>query len=267
LTEESIQLSGHNCYFIPRESFDPGDMIYGEYAKSKYEKAYLIECYLTNVKEFEGEKDFFSKFGLEIKESSNLILARRTFMKIVPTDVRARPLEGDLIYVPVFRRMLEIKFIEEESEQFALGKRMPYTYNMRCELFRYTHEPITTGNEAIDNVMMENTYTLNLHMKNGSNSYYVSETVYQGDNLEFSTATAIVKEWDSANSELLVVNIVGEFLQNHTVIGSQSNTIYTIEEYNKKQDHTDYDMYDNFDLYDQANVSLVTTETNPLGTI
>ena len=45
LIVESIQIMGHNVYYIPRESFDAGDMVFGEYSKSKFDKAYLIEAY------------------------------------------------------------------------------------------------------------------------------------------------------------------------------------------------------------------------------
>ena len=34
LIVESIQIMGHNVYYIPRESFDEGDMVFGEYSKS-----------------------------------------------------------------------------------------------------------------------------------------------------------------------------------------------------------------------------------------
>ena len=45
LIVESIQIMGHNCYYIPRESYDAGDMVLGEYGKSRFNKAYLIEAY------------------------------------------------------------------------------------------------------------------------------------------------------------------------------------------------------------------------------
>ena len=31
---ESIQIMGHNVYYIPRESFDEGDLVLGEYKNS-----------------------------------------------------------------------------------------------------------------------------------------------------------------------------------------------------------------------------------------
>ena len=64
---ESIEIMGHGVYYIPRDSYDSGDMIFGEYKNSKFTKAYNMEAYLANVEGFEGDGDFFSKFGLEIR--------------------------------------------------------------------------------------------------------------------------------------------------------------------------------------------------------
>ena len=58
---ESIQVMGHNVYYIPREALDNVDMIFGESTKVKFKHAYLIEAYLANVEGFEGDNDFFSK--------------------------------------------------------------------------------------------------------------------------------------------------------------------------------------------------------------
>ena len=54
---ESIQMMGHNVYFIPRESLDNVDMIFGESNKVKFHHAYLIEAYLANVEGFERSEE------------------------------------------------------------------------------------------------------------------------------------------------------------------------------------------------------------------
>ena len=146
---ESIQIMGQNVYYIPRESFDAGDMIFGEYSKSKFDKAYLIEAYMTNFEGFDGDNDFFSKFGLEIRETSNFIISLKSFKRSLPTTLRMRPQEGDLLYVPVIKSLVEIKFVEQELMFHSLGKRLPFVYEMRCELFRYSQESINTGVEEI----------------------------------------------------------------------------------------------------------------------
>ena len=145
---ESIQIMGHNVYFIPRESLDNVDMIFGETTKVRFNRAYLIEAYIANVEGFEGDGDFFSKFGLEIRDSSNFVISRRSFEKIVPSSLRIRPQEGDLIYLPFNRKIFEIRFVEHEAIFYQLGALQ--MYELRCELFEYSNEYFSTGVEDID---------------------------------------------------------------------------------------------------------------------
>ena len=100
---ESIQIMGHNCYYIPRESLDDMDMIFGEATKVKFNRAYMIEAYIANTEGFEGDGDFFSKFGLEIRDTSNFVISRRSFARHVPSALRERPQEGDLVWVQIGR--------------------------------------------------------------------------------------------------------------------------------------------------------------------
>ena len=90
---QSIQIMGHDVYYILRESLDDIDYIFGEATKVKMKHAYLIEAYLANVEGFEGDGDFFSKFGLEIRDTTNFVISRRSFVKNVPTTLRQRPQE------------------------------------------------------------------------------------------------------------------------------------------------------------------------------
>ena len=110
VVDESIQIMGHNIYYIPRESVDNADLIFGESTKVRFEHAYLIESYIANVEGFEGDNDFFSKFGLEIRDTSNFIVSRRGFARVIPSTLRIRPQEGDILWVPLMHRMFEIKF-------------------------------------------------------------------------------------------------------------------------------------------------------------
>ena len=59
-----------------------------------------------------------------------------------------RPLEGDLIYFPMVKKLFEIKFVEHETLFYQTGRLQ--TYDIRCELFTYSNERIDTGNTEID---------------------------------------------------------------------------------------------------------------------
>jgi hypothetical protein len=270
---ESIQIMGQNIYYIPRESFDAGDMIFGEYSKSKFEKAYLIEAYLTNVAGFEGDNDFFSKFGLEIRETSNLIISMRSFKKILPSTIRQRPQEGDLLFIPLLQSLIEIKFVEQELMFHSLGNRLPFVYELRCEAFRYSQEEINTGIDEIDEVAEEVSYTTKLTLQTTpvnifNTSYFDGEVVYQSDDGTWANnyASATVKEWYKANGTMFLYNIEGQFRANANVYGNTSQTIYRSTAYDNRTDFNLYDDYDNEEFVQETTTILDLSEINPFGT-
>ena len=268
---ESIEIMGHEVYYIPRESFDEGDMIFGEYAKSKFNRAYNLEVYIANVEGFEGDGDFFSKFGLEIRDTSNFILSRRSFVRHLPSVLRERPQEGDLIYVPLMRRMFEIKFIEKKLMFFSLGNKEPYIYEMRCELFRFSEDEIATGVNEIDNIAAESSYTegLILGESHTLEKFVDGEIIYQSADGTWAnnTAHATIKEYYGANGALFVYDITGQFLANSNVFGNSSNAVYTINTVmDEKNDFVKFDIFDNKDFDTEADLVLDLSEVNPFGT-
>jgi hypothetical protein len=265
---ESIEIMGHQVYYIPRESFDEGDMIFGEYAKSKFEKAYSIEAYLANVEGFEGDGDFFSKFGLEIRDTSNFVISRRSFARGLPTTLRVRPQEGDLVYVPLMHRMFEIKFIEKKLMFYSLGNREPYIYEMRCELFRFSEDAIDTGVKEIDQIEEENGYTLRLNLEtSGVGNFKDGEIVYQSPDGTWAnnTAHAELGEWYKANGTMFVYGINGSFTA-HTLYGNTSLAQFTVNSVSdERSDYVKFDIFDNKDFDTGADLILDLSETNPFG--
>ena len=65
--------------------------------------------YIKNVEGFEGEGDFLSRFGLEIRDQITFTVSQRRFDDMVSgysglpagQSDYARPREGDLIYFPL----------------------------------------------------------------------------------------------------------------------------------------------------------------------
>lgn len=265
LIVESVKIHGHDVFYLPRESWDADDTIFGENVNSKFERAYNIEMYLANVEGYEGDGDFFSKFGLEIRDTSNFIVTKRSFDRYVPSNVCIRPREGDLIFVPVLQKIFEIKFVEEELLFFSLGKRNPYIYELRCELFRYSNENINTGIDVVDHIEHTLSYTMQLNLNGGSGNYIIGERIYQGDDLETSTASAEVKNWDPNTHKLLLLNVKGEFATGSNVIGDTSGTTYNVTISDTIGDFLDYDIYDNRQLQTEADDFIDFSENNPFG--
>ena len=148
LVIESIKIHGHDIYYITRTAGAVDDVL-NEDDLSEYKRADFIDMYIKNFDGFEGEGDFLSKFGLEIRDEMTLTIARRTFELDVSTYTgNDRPLEGDLIYFPLNKKMFEIKFVEHEPVFYQMGALQ--MYDLRCEMFEYSQETFSTGVAEID---------------------------------------------------------------------------------------------------------------------
>lgn len=228
LIDESIQIYGHEVYYIPREAVNM-DTFLGEDPLSRFTSAYPIEMYLKSVESFAGQSEFISKFGLHIEDQATFVVSQRRFDQsvIIYGDlVITRPRENDLIYVqmtPTNRYIFEIRFVENKEQLFQLGSL--YTYELRCEMMNFTGEKIDTNMPDIDESAARDAYTISLPMSSGTGTYVVDETVYQGSNLASATATGVVYDW-RANT-IQVQRVTGTFSGNTTTIGVTSNARWT----------------------------------------
>jgi hypothetical protein len=262
---ESIKIMGHDVQYMPREAYDSTDEIIGENPEARFKRAYTVEMYLANVEGYEGDGDFFSKFGLEIRDTSNFVVSRKSFEKFIPSTIAKRPREGDLIFVPLLGKIFEIKFVEEELMFFSLGKRSPYIYELRCEVFRFSQEDIDTGVEEIDDLDKLISYTIHLNMTPSSNNYHIGETVYQGANLASANAVAKVAGWDPITSVLEIYNIKGSFTNNVVVRGTDSTVAKNLLNYDELKDHVEFDEFDNRKIQTEAEEFIDLSEINPFG--
>jgi hypothetical protein len=165
-------------------------------------------------------------------------------------------------------KLFEIKFIEEELMFFSLGNRQPYIYEMRCELYRFNQgQNIETGVEEVDDVARIVAYTIELNLSNptGNTNFYIGENVYQGANLEYSTAQAEVKDWDRSNNKIYLINITGNFRGSEFITGTKSNAVYSIVTKDDMDDFIDYDIYDNRKIQNEVDDFIDLSEINPFG--
>jgi len=221
-----------------------------------------------------GQKDFFSKFGLEIKDDVNVLVSRRSFQQRVPQNTFIRPREGDLVYVPFLNgtgELFEIKFAEQSKDFHMLGRPEPYFYELYLEKFKYSQEVLDTGVYDIDLVVTNNAYTLSLNINtiSGNGTYIIKETVYQApdETRANATAVAIVQTFIPSSNTLTVTNIAGEFADNQVIIGASSNARYYLTTYNPLQDNSFSETYDNEYIHNSANSIIDFSEINPFGNI
>lgn len=148
---ECLKIYGFDVYYIPRSSVNQ-DQILTEDPLNKYEHAYPLEMYLSNVTGFEGEGDLLTKFGVEIRDSATFIVSRRRWEEVVARDghtqLTTRPAEGDVLYFPLTKSYFEIRRVEVRDPFFQVGKL--YVYKLECELMQFSSEQFTTGLDEID---------------------------------------------------------------------------------------------------------------------
>lgn len=149
LVIESIRIYGVDVIYIKR-SFGAIDSVFNEDDLPLYDETFEFEAYVKNVDGFEGEGDFLSKFGLQIRDQVTFTVANRTFERFVTREVvdMIRPREGDLTDFPLSEKMYEIKFVEHESVFYQTGALQ--VYDMRCELVEYSGQRLQTGRAPID---------------------------------------------------------------------------------------------------------------------
>lgn len=149
LVIESIQIYGLDIIYLNRK-LTGVDNILNEDDISVFDETHEFEVYVKNVEGFEGEGDFLSRFGLQIRDQVTFTVAHRTFERYATRDNAdlTRPYEGDLIYFPLNEKLFKVMHVEHESVFYQTGALQ--VYDMRCELFEYSGERFDTGIPNID---------------------------------------------------------------------------------------------------------------------
>jgi hypothetical protein len=226
-----------------------------------------------DVMDYQGQQEFFSKFGLEIKNVVTVTVSRRTFAQRVPQNTFNRPREGDLVYVPFLNgtgELYEITFTEQAKDFHMLGRKQPYFYELRLEKFKYSQEIVDTGVDDIDHIVHDSAYMIKLDTDVGNgNNYATHEICYQSpDNTRANATTlATVQFWTTSNNVLTVSNISGEFIYGRPIIGETSNAWHTLISYDPLLDNSFNETYSNKLLQTAANSIIDFSETNPFGQI
>ena len=268
LINEAIQILGFNAFYLPNDNDAARDLIYGEDPVKQFNSAFAIEMYLTSIMGHEGEKDFFSKFGLEIRNQVSVLVSRRAFAQRGP--MISRPREGDLVYIPFLNgggELYEIKFADQNKDGFMLGRKNPYHYELSLEKFKYSQEVIATGVGEIDQAVTDSAYTLHLNTGTGTGTYNLKELVFQSPDNTYANATTIatVQTWVPSSNTLSVTNIAGEFVDGQVIIGSTSNARYNLVTFDPLQAPAIKEPYDNSVIQTSASNYVNTSETNPIG--
>jgi hypothetical protein len=266
---EALKIYGMDVFYLPRSSGDVVDYIYGEDSNKQYTSAYPIELYLENVTGMDGEQDFISKFGLEIRDEITLLVSRRRFAATVP---QIRPNEGDLIYVPLVQNFFEISFVEHENDQamfYTLGRGRGanvYVYALKLKQLVFSNELISTGIPEIDDQIRDAYPRTRISLTSGSGTFVNDEIVYQGVALSNASAQGIVHTF-TKNTHIDIIRTQGTFVSG-SVKGNTSSANWTINTVSDTATmNTAFeDIVDNARIEAEADGIMDWTETNPFGT-
>ena len=279
LVIEAMQIHGMDVFYLPRTSRDQVDYLYGEDTLKQYVTAYPIEMYLENVTGMDGEQDFISKFGLEIRDEVTMLVSRRRFKYATGTSNLSHPREGDLVYIPLVQNFFEITFVEHENDQammYTLGRGRGsnvYVYALRMKQFVFSNEIISTGVEEVDEQVRDNyaRSQLNMSLTVGTGTYLVDEVVFQSPDrtVANATATAIVHTWTKgATRKLDVYRVIGSFANASNTIGATSGAYYTtagLISDTAFDDSPFEDIIDNSRIESESDSIIDFTEVNPFG--
>jgi hypothetical protein len=145
---ESIKMYGVDVYYIPRTVVNR-DNVFRDPEYSQYNSAILIEAYIKSVNGFEGDGEFLSKFGIQVRDQIVFTIAQRTFANEVGNyNSEVRPKEGDLIWFPFTNTIYSIKYTDVKAIFYQLGSLQ--TYDITCELYESNSDMFNTGISAVD---------------------------------------------------------------------------------------------------------------------
>ena len=207
---EGLKIYGQDVYYLPRTLVNR-DLILGEDMLSQFSSALLLEAYMETTEGFAGEQEIINKFGLEIREDTTFMIAKRRFNDAVDEKAtlvkEGRPNEGDIIYLPLMNSFFEIQFVQDQEPFFQLGQ-LP-VYKLVCTRWEYSSERLDTGVSTID--AAEDTYSLDqlahqftlenevgsLLLENDSADGQVQYMILETYNLQTQSAYASNNDLDS----------------------------------------------------------------------
>ena len=192
---ETIRIYGLDVWYLPRTLGGLDDLL-NEDDLSIFDKAYMVEMYIKSVDGFEGDGQFLSKFGLQIRDSVTFTMSKRKFLQDVGLyDETVRPNEGDLIYFPLNSKLFEVMFVDNKPVFYQMGALQ--MYDLRCELFEFSNERFATGVLEIDTLL--NAYRTTGNNANTAVANVESLSLLGADNFTIETTADGILDFSETN--------------------------------------------------------------------
>jgi hypothetical protein len=233
---EGLKIYGQDVYYLPRTLVNR-DLILGEDSLSRFDDSYLLEMYMETTEGFAGQQEIINKFGLEIREDTTFMLAKRRWQDAVDSQhtliADGRPNEGDIIYMPLMNSFFEIQFVEDQEPFFQLGN-LP-VYKLKTTRWEYSSEKLDTGVTEIDSA---------------EDQYSLDQMAHQVTLEDESGALLLENDSATGDSNYMILETYN--------IQTQANTY---------ADNLDLDSEAGFDTASTADDILDFTERNPFGDV
>ena len=262
---EQLKIYGHDVHYMPRENLYT-DGVLGN-TTDKFTDEYMIEMYVEDVNGFAGQGDLIGKFGLDMRDELTFVVSRRTFELLVdqPSNTLTinRPREGDVIYMPLFKKFWQVDFVEDEDPMYQISD-LPI-FKLKCSTWDYSSESVETGlaeiDEKLDNVtldLLENQITL--ESGTTSSGSLISENIMgQVQALLTEAGETIVDETDADN---IIMEDDPNFVE---YIILEDNLTSNLATDNADSDNLAFDTAAGLDDFDTNNDIFDFTENNPFG--
>lgn len=263
---ESLKIYGQDVYYLPRDLIGE-DKIFGDDVPSRFNSSHKIEMYIENIEGFEGEGDLFTRFGVEIRDEATFVVARRRWTQQVARNdneiTAVRPLEGDLIYLPMTNKLFQIMHVEHEQPFYQLSN-LP-VFKLRAQLFEYNDEDLDTGVAAIDKIEEDYGYTYILTLgETGAVEIGLQATQTLSTGVQISGE---ITKYSDSDQKLHLVHVGADDGKYHAFTTSQgividgvTRTITAVNEENKISENEQ-----NTDFGSIGGGFLDFTESNPFG--
>lgn len=262
---EQLKIYGHDVHYMPRENLSTDDVLGN--TTDKFTDEYMIEMYVEEVNGFAGQGDLIGKFGLDMRDELTFVVARRTFELLVdqPSNTLTfnRPKEGDVIYMPLFKKFWQVDFVEDEDPMYQISD-LPI-FKLKCSTWDYSSESVETGlteiDEKLDNVtldLLENQITL--ESGTTSSGSLLSENIAGDVSALLSEAgDTIVDETDADN---IILEDDPNFVE---YIILEDNLTSNLASDSVDSDNLAFDTAAGLDDFDTENDIFDFTENNPFG--
>ena len=220
---ESLKIYGQDVYYIPRDLVGE-DKIFGDDVPSRFNSSHKIEMYIENIEGFEGEGDLFTRFGVEIRDEATFVVSRRRWTQQVArmdNEISSdRPLEGDLIFLPMSNKLFEIMHVEHEQPFYQLSNLN--VFKLRAQLFEYNDQDLDTNIAAIDKIERDNEYTYILTLGESGiieAGKIITQTLSSGVQI-----TGEVSKYSDSDQKLHLVHVGADDGKFHTFISGTNIT-------------------------------------------